>query len=190
MSAAMRSVLVVDDDGAVASLVAAVLRRDGITVDTAADGGQALRRLSESRYDAVLTDMTMPGMSGLQLVREACSRGHRPPFLVMSAFLDPGVERELRDDPGVTGILRKPFDIARLLGDVRAVLDRRGDAAPVVSPTPVAPPSSADAADAADAAARRHALAPLWLVRGRFPPPPASARPGRVAPAAADAGAC
>jgi len=145
-------VLVVDDDAAVAMLVAAVLRRDGISVETAGDGLQALERLAASRFDAVLTDITMPGMSGLQLVREAEQRGHRTPFLVMTAFLDAGSERALCDDPAVTGILRKPFDIQRLLRDVRAVLERVAPAPAAAEPAPC------------------WALAPLWLVQ------PAAAR--------------
>jgi DNA-binding response OmpR family regulator len=157
-AAVRRSVLVVDDDAAVATLVAAVLRRDGIAVETAADALQALERLGASRFDAVLTDITMPGMSGLQLVREAERRGHRTPFLVMTAFLDARSERALCDDPAVTGILRKPFDIQRLLRDVRALLERT---APVSAP--VSAPATPEPC---------WALAPLWLVRPAAPQAP------------------
>ena len=119
-----RAVLVVDDDAAVGSLVAAILRRARIEVGVVADGQAALERLAAGSWQLVLTDMTMPGLSGLDLLRAAEARGHRVPFLVMSAFLDPELERRLCEDPGVAGILRKPFDIARLVDDVKAVLDR------------------------------------------------------------------
>jgi DNA-binding response OmpR family regulator len=124
-----RSVLVVDDDVAVGALVAAVLRREAIAVRVATDGEQALAQLAADPPDLVLTDMTMPGLSGLDLVRAAEAGGHRVPFLVMSAFLEPGVERGLLEEPGVSGVLRKPFDIARLVRDVRAVLERPAPAA-------------------------------------------------------------
>ncbi len=119
-----RAVLVVDDDPAVGALVAAVLRREDIAVDLALDGEQALRCLEARPPELVLTDMTMPGLSGLDLVRAAEARGHHVPFLVMSAYLEPETERLLCLEAGVSGVLRKPFDIARLVRDVRAVLDR------------------------------------------------------------------
>jgi DNA-binding response OmpR family regulator len=117
-------VLVVDDDASVAALVAAVLRREGLGVETASDGEAALRRLEVGRPELVLTDMTMPGLSGLQLARAAQAAGHRMPFLVMTAFLDRQTERTLLQEPAIGGVLRKPFDLARLVGEVRAVLDR------------------------------------------------------------------
>lgn len=126
---ARRLVLVVDDDAAVGVLVAAVLRREDIAVTVATDGEQALQKMAAARPDLVLTDMTMPGLSGLDLVRAAEAAGHHVPFLVMSAFLESEVERRLLEEPGVNGVLHKPFDIARLVRDVRAALERSRAAA-------------------------------------------------------------
>jgi len=120
----MGTVLVVDDDVAVCKLVSAVLARDGMDVESAEDGPAALRCLAERDYALVLTDMTMPGMSGLELIRAAEKKGHAVPFLVMSAYLDPATEQSICTDPGVVGVIRKPFEIAQLVSDVRAVLDR------------------------------------------------------------------
>lgn len=117
-------VLVVDDDAAVGALVATVLRREGLEVEVARDGEQALERLRCERPQLVLTDMTMPGLSGLELARASEALGHGVPFLVMSAYLDPETERALCEEPVVGGVLRKPFDLVRLVRDVRAVLDR------------------------------------------------------------------
>jgi DNA-binding response OmpR family regulator len=119
---ASMAVLVVDDDATVVNLVAAVLHRAGIRAEVALDGPGALARLGRGGYRAVLTDLTMPGMSGVQLLREARARGHALPFLVMTAYLVPEAEASLRAEPGVTGLLRKPFDIARLVEQVRALL--------------------------------------------------------------------
>ncbi|HEX5011980.1 MAG TPA: response regulator [Planctomycetota bacterium] len=127
---ASRSVLVVDDDPTVGRLVAAVLRREDLAVEVVLDGDEALARLATALPALVLTDMTMPGLSGLELVRAAEARGFRVPFLVMSAFLEPDVERRLLEEGGVSGVLRKPFDIARLVRDVRAVLDRQAARVP------------------------------------------------------------
>jgi DNA-binding response OmpR family regulator len=131
----MGTVLVVDDDRAVCKLVSAVLARDGLDVESVEDGPSALARLGERDYALVLTDMTMPGMSGLELIRAAEEQGHTVPFLVMSAYLDPATEQSIVSDPGVLGVLRKPFELARLVSDVRAVLDRVSDRV-AVGPAP------------------------------------------------------
>ncbi|HZJ70757.1 MAG TPA: response regulator [Planctomycetota bacterium] len=120
------AVLVVDDDATVVNLVTAVLHRAGIDAEVALDGPGALQRLSRGRYRAVLSDLTMPGMSGLQLLREARARGHSLPFLIMTAYLPPEAQAALRDEPGVAGVLRKPFDIRRLVDEVTALLRSAG----------------------------------------------------------------
>jgi two-component system, response regulator, stage 0 sporulation protein F len=126
------AVLVVDDDATVVNLVTAVLHRAGIEAEVALDGPSALLRLGRGRYRAVLSDMTMPGMSGLQLLREARARGHELPFLIMTAYLMPEAEQQLRAEAGVAGVLRKPFDIKRLVEEVRALLSSAGE--PQVAP--------------------------------------------------------
>ena len=133
------AVLVVDDDATVVNLVTAVLHRAGLDAEVALDGPGALQRLGRGRYRAVLSDLTMPGMSGLQLLREARLRGHSLPFLIMTAYLPPEVEAALRDEPGVAGVLRKPFDIRRLVDEVTALLRSAGvepAAAPAPEPAP------------------------------------------------------
>ena len=134
------AVLVVDDDATVVNLVTAVLHRAGIDAEVALDGPGALQRLSRGRYRAVLSDLTMPGMSGLQLLREARARGHSLPFLIMTAYLPPEAQAALRDEPGVAGVLRKPFDIRRLVDEVTALLRSAG-----VEPAAAAPAAAAPA---------------------------------------------
>ena len=126
------AVLVVDDDATVVNLVTAVLHRAGIDAEVALDGPSALARLGRGRYRAVLSDLTMPGMSGLQLLREARARGHALPFLIMTAYLVPEAETALRAEPGVAGVLRKPFDIRRLVEEVTALLQSAGAGAAVI----------------------------------------------------------
>ena len=170
------AVLVVDDDATVVNLVTAVLHRAGIEAEVALDGPGALQRLGRGRYRAVLSDLTMPGMSGLQLLREARARGHQLPFLIMTAYLPPEVEAALRADPGVAGVLRKPFDIRRLVDEVTALLRSagalEGAAAPRAPGLPLASPDVAEAAEAI--ACEAHA--------GDAPIAPAPATPARPAP--------
>jgi len=119
-------VLVVDDDEAVGELLSIVLRREGLDADVCGDGRAALSALRSAAYDLVLTDVTMPGMSGVDLVAAARAQGARVPFLVMSAWVDPAREGELRRTPGVVAVLRKPFDIAHIGASVRAALSSGG----------------------------------------------------------------
>ena len=173
------AVLVVDDDATVVNLVTAVLHRAGIEAEVALDGPGALQRLGRGRYRAVLSDLTMPGMSGLQLLREARARGHQLPFLIMTAYLPPEVEAALRADPGVAGVLRKPFDIRRLVDEVTALLRAagalEGAAAPRAPGLPLASPEVAEVAVASEAIAAE-ALA------GDAPIAPAPATPARSEP--------
>src|SRR5215472_2832223 len=63
------SVLVVDDDAAVADLVRRWLRRAGFDVSVSADGGAACETLAHRSFDAIVSDIQMPGLDGLQLLR-------------------------------------------------------------------------------------------------------------------------
>jgi len=171
-----RVVLVVDDDSPVARLVGAVLARDGLQAELAADGGSALERLQRGGIALVLTDMTMPGMSGLELARRAEERGLRAPFLVMSAFLDRETEGLLLAEPRIRGLLRKPFEIARLLAAVRAVLDAADDDGPGAMAATAAPvPAQQVPAQQVPGLA----LAPLWHFQ-RWPRSPASRTAERI----------
>ncbi len=175
---ANRSVLVVDDDPSVARLVCAVLTRDGLTTDIALDGPSALQRMERGGIALVLTDMTMPGMTGLELLREAESRGLSAPFLLMSAFLDVPTERAILAEPGIVGVLRKPFELERLLADVQTLFA-------AITRSEVSRSDDASSASGCSAApCLTLALAPQWLFLG-WPGTPIlrEAKAGHGAPA-------
>ena len=115
-------ILVVDDDAAVAGLMAAVLRRESLRAEVVSDGPSALSALDGGRWRLVLTDMTMPGMSGLELVRAAAERQLPATFLLVSAYLDAEQELEVMAEADIVGVVRKPFDVSQLVADVRGVL--------------------------------------------------------------------
>lgn len=107
-------VLVVEDDAVNQMLAKAVLERDGIRVDVAGDGHEALEALTRSRYDAVLMDLLMPVMDGFACAREIRrleqERGQAPmPVIAVSALDDPDVQSRCRAS-GMDGSIRKPFE--------------------------------------------------------------------------------
>ena len=118
-----KSILVVDDEQAVASMLAEALTRDGYTVDTAANGAAALRRLEVQRYDLIISDSGMPVLNGPELYREVERRephlARRFVFLT-GDILNPRIQEFLEgvDAPR----LEKPFTLDSVKRVVRRVL--------------------------------------------------------------------
>ncbi len=115
----MKTVLVVDDEPVIRALVADVLRDEGFTVITAADGREGLDLLARERPDLVLMDVMMPGLDGREAYLAMRSRPDLPdvPVVMMSAAVKPdGL------DPSIAGYLPKPFDLDDLLTLVERLL--------------------------------------------------------------------
>lgn len=109
-------VLVVDDEPAIRALVAKIIDRAGLPVDTAVNGAEAIAKMETTEYDVVVVDLMMPVIDGfgvIDYVRKMS--GHRPAVIVASAT-DSAILRQL-DGTIVHSILRKPFDID-VLGDL------------------------------------------------------------------------
>lgn len=103
-----RRILVVDDHADIRRLVRDILSPLGYETEEAASGRTALRRLKERRYDAVLTDHRMPGMTGSELLDRMREEGLQVAALVMTGSVDEGLEAWLRRRPRVK-LLAKPF---------------------------------------------------------------------------------
>ena len=107
-------VLVVDDEPELRDVLAAFLEDGGHTVVRAADGAEALRRLEQESFDVVLTDLSMPGMSGWQVAETCRERDLRCLVGVVTGWgdqLDP--ERVRRE--GIAFVIAKPFEAAEVL---------------------------------------------------------------------------
>lgn len=113
MTAGSARVLVVDDNVDLAENIAEVLELAGIDVDVAEDGRAALECIGKQSYDLVLTDMRMPRMSGLELVRALEATAPEVPVLVMTAYAHDDKLDEVRTR-GALEVLRKPVDLAHL----------------------------------------------------------------------------
>lgn len=118
--------LLVEDDAAMAQALRLALERRGFEVDHCADGNQALARLRHDPPGAVLLDLTLPGMDGLQVLHRARAEGIRVPVLVLTARGAVG-DRVLGLNAGADDYLSKPFDLDELEARVRALLRRTQD---------------------------------------------------------------
>ena len=116
--------LVVDDDPAVRSAVVRALRVD-YDVDEAADGAEALAHHSAAAADAIVLDLLMPGIDGLEVCRALRRRQDRVPILVVTAR-DTVSDRVEGLDAGADDYLVKPFAVEELRARVRALLRRSG----------------------------------------------------------------
>ena len=117
------NVLVVDDDAAVRNSLDRALRLNGYEVDLAVDGVDALNRVSASPPDAIVLDVLMPNMDGLEVCRRMRSFGDQTPILMLTAQ-DGVSERVAGLDAGADDYLPKPFALEELLARLRALLRR------------------------------------------------------------------
>lgn len=118
-------ILVVDDDRAVRESLRRSLAFNGYTVDLAEDGVEALEAIASERPDALVLDVMMPRLDGLEVCRQLRSTGDDLPILVLTAR-DSVSERVSGLDAGADDYLPKPFALEELLARLRALLRRTG----------------------------------------------------------------
>jgi DNA-binding response OmpR family regulator len=124
-------VLVVEDHAKLATTVATVLRREGMAVDVAFDGHDALAHAAGTRYDVIVLDRNLPGVHGDDVCRTLVADGCDSRILMLTA----ATTIEDRVDGlgiGADDYLPKPFDLAELIARVRALARR---ARPALPPT-------------------------------------------------------
>ena len=122
-------ILVVDDERAVRDSLRRALELEGYDIELAADGSEALTRLTEngeSQPDAVILDVLMPGIDGLEVCRRLRRHGNRVPVLMLTARDE--VENRVGGlDAGADDYVTKPFALEELLARMRALLRRASE---------------------------------------------------------------
>ena len=125
--------LLVEDDPTMQATLHRALTRRGMEVTAAGDGRSALSQWAARQPDAVILDLTLPGLDGLQVLQQARSRGLRTPVLILTARGTVG-DRVMGLNAGADDYLPKPFDLDELEARLRALVRRSTDPG-----TPVAP---------------------------------------------------
>src|SRR5947207_14613247 len=116
-------ILVVDDERAVRDSLRRALELEGYEIELAADGNEALYRLDGETPDAVILDVLMPGMDGLEVCRTIRRAGNPVPVLMLTARTQ--VEDRVEGlDAGADDYVTKPFALEELLARLRALLRR------------------------------------------------------------------
>lgn len=118
-------ILVVDDDRSVRESLRRSLAFNGYDVDLAGDGNEALDRVAATRPDALILDVLMPHLGGLEACRTLRESGDDVPILVLTAR-DAVADRVAGLDAGADDYLPKPFALEELLARLRALLRRTG----------------------------------------------------------------
>ena len=116
----------VDDEPAVRRALERALTLDNYTVELAADGQEALDALADAPVDAVVLDIMMPRIDGLEVARRLRKAGDRTPILMLTAR-DAIDDRVTGLDVGADDYLVKPFALRELQARLRALLRRAGD---------------------------------------------------------------
>jgi two-component system, NtrC family, response regulator AtoC len=123
----MRSLqlLIIDDEPAIRQVVAAHLRKSGYAIEQAGDGETAMERLSRGDIDIALCDIKLPGLSGIELLRQARSANIDTAFIMMTAFasVDTAIEAI---KAGAADYMIKPLNNEELLHRLNKVGDLRG----------------------------------------------------------------
>ncbi|MBI4552207.1 MAG: response regulator [Candidatus Latescibacteria bacterium] len=115
----MARILVVDDEKTFCDYFARYLATQGFTVEHVYDGREALTRLQQGTFDAVISDRRMPGTDGLELLRVVKTWRPSAHTFLMAAFdAPPGIETDL------SGMFNKPFKFREVVMTLRSILQR------------------------------------------------------------------
>jgi two-component system OmpR family response regulator len=130
-------VLLIDDDARLFELLDTYLRGNGVTLAHAADGSRGLQMIDSGAYDAVLLDVMMPGMTGLEVCKRIRAKGGNTPIIMLTARGDEA-DRVVGLELGADDYVAKPFSPRELLARLRALM-RRSQPGTVVEKLSVGP---------------------------------------------------
>ncbi|MDI6767713.1 MAG: response regulator [Bacteroidota bacterium] len=121
----LQKILIVDDEVGFAELLKDLLIMDNYEVEVANDGEEGFEKLKDFTPDIIISDIVMPGLSGLELFKKVKANPATAsiPFLFITGFQDERIMAEARKI-GVFGILRKPIDIEQIENRLHDLIGR------------------------------------------------------------------
>ncbi|WNQ14174.1 response regulator transcription factor [Paenibacillus aurantius] len=122
-------VLVVEDDPSLLRVIRDLLESEGFLTDTASTGDDGYYLAEPAIHDLLMLDVMLPGMSGVEIVKQLRERGVRVPIILLTAK-DSVEDRVAGLDAGADDYVTKPFAVAELMARIRAVLRGRGALGP------------------------------------------------------------
>ncbi|HEV7425141.1 MAG TPA: response regulator [Thermoanaerobaculia bacterium] len=120
-----KRILVTDDDPSILRLLSVILRRANYHVDTASSGPEAIAKAEETRYDAMVLDLMMPAMDGVEVLSRLSARPHKPKFVVIMSAAPPDTIMQAIT-PHVFATLQKPCGINDIVATVGACIAAPG----------------------------------------------------------------
>jgi CheY-like chemotaxis protein len=120
-------ILIVDDQEIIRELISEILCSDGHDITVAATGVEALLHLNKAQYDLIISDLSMPDMTGSQLASEIRAKGNKIPFILLTGFGDEMLAQG-STPPGVDLVLSKPVTSASLYQAIKKILPNEPEA--------------------------------------------------------------
>jgi DNA-binding response OmpR family regulator len=115
-------ILLVDDEQSIQTLLSYPLRKDGYHVTSALDGGEALQRFEEGRFDLVILDLMLPRLDGVEVCRQLRSRSQVP--IIMLTAKGSETDKVAGLEVGADDYITKPFSMREFRSRVKAALRR------------------------------------------------------------------
>ena len=120
----MATILIVDDDTDMCQVISDILKEDSYLVDRVHNGESAIEKLKRKKYDLMILDYKLPGISGLEVLEEANKTRTKLKIIMISAYGNEYVKAKAKG-LGAVNFLDKPFEIKKLVLNVKNLLANR-----------------------------------------------------------------
>lgn len=119
----MKKILIVEDEPDMVTGLKDNLEFEGYEIDTATDGNTGLEKVTGNKYDLILLDVMLPGVSGFDICRNARKKGIETPIILLTAKGEE-IDKVLGLELGADDYITKPFSLRELLARIKAILRR------------------------------------------------------------------
>lgn len=119
-----KRVLIIEDDPDYLGVLKTLCAREGFQVETATEGGDALKKVSGSKPHLIMLDLMLPGMGGFEFLRALSAEGIHVPVIVITArSMDPGTVEIIRQEANVADFFTKPVKAGALAVNLHRLMN-------------------------------------------------------------------